>query len=81
MKKYRRVTEAWLNHNGITRYKNLYMRKNGDKRKDYVVKKELYETHIKETYEVLFVLEDRDQVVKMWRDLGLTCLQVAYGNF
>jgi hypothetical protein len=27
------------------------------------------------------VLDDRDQVVTMWRGLGLTCLQVAPGDF
>lgn len=31
---------------------------------------------------VKFVLDDRNQVVDMWRkDLGLTCLQVDYGDF
>ena len=24
---------------------------------------------------------DRDQVVRLWRDMGLTCLQVADGDF
>ena len=78
---YRDYTEKWLHKYGITNYKALYMRKTGDFRKDFVVKKELYEKYIKSTYEVLFILEDRDQVVKMWREEGLTCLQVAYGNF
>ncbi|MGH7203736.1 MAG: AAA family ATPase, partial [Candidatus Levyibacteriota bacterium] len=56
--------------------------KEKDFRKDAVVKKELYETHISGKYEVLFVLDDRDQVVEMWRkDLGLPCFQVDYGNF
>lgn len=27
------------------------------------------------------VFDDRNQVVKMWRDKGLTCFQVAEGNF
>jgi hypothetical protein len=27
------------------------------------------------------VLDDRDQVVKMWRERGFRCLQVANGNF
>ena len=36
---------------------------------------------IKDKYRVLFVLDDRNQVVDMWRDIGLTCLQVADGNF
>lgn len=79
--KYRQFTEKWLQKNGITHYKKLFMRKTGDFRKDFTVKKELYKKHIREKYEILFVLEDRDQVVKMWRDEGLTCLQVAYGNF
>ena len=30
---------------------------------------------------VLLVLDDRDQVAKMWRDMGLTCFQVNYGDF
>jgi len=29
----------------------------------------------------LFVLDDRDQVVNMWREQGFKCLQVAEGNF
>lgn len=79
--KYREHTIIWLHKNGITHYKELYMRKNRDFRKDFIVKKELYEKHIKGKYEVLFILEDRDQAVKMWREEGLTCLQVAPGNF
>ncbi len=79
--KYRQHTIDWLTKYGITHYKALYMRKIADRRKDYVIKKEIYEQEIKGKYDVLFVLEDRDQVVKMWRELGLTCLQVAYGDF
>ena len=32
-------------------------------------------------YDVEFVLDDRDRVVKMWRDRGLKVLQVAEGDF
>jgi hypothetical protein len=79
--KYRSQTETWLAKHHIV-YEHLYMRKNGDFRKDTVVKKEYYEKSIRGTFDVLFVLEDRDQAVAMWRkDLGLTCLQVEYGNF
>ena len=60
----------------------LLMRKDGDNRPDQTVKRELYEGHIQGLYEVEGVLDDRDRVVAMWRnDLGLTCLQVAPGNF
>ena len=78
--KYRPQTEKWLDTHGI-RYDALFMRKTGDYRKDFVIKKEIYEQEIKGKYEIEFVLDDRDQVVKMWREIGLTCFQVAYGNF
>ncbi len=79
--KARKQTINWLAYNGITYYA-LYMRATGDSRKDSVVKKELYETHVKDKYCIKFVLDDRDQVVDLWRlDLGLPCLQVNYGDF
>ncbi|MDQ5951778.1 MAG: hypothetical protein QG639_1059 [Patescibacteria group bacterium] len=79
--KYRQQTDLWLKKHHINNYQ-LFMRKNGDSRKDIIYKKEIYTNHIKDTYDVLFVLEDRDQTVKMWRkELGLTCLQVEYGDF
>jgi hypothetical protein len=60
----------------------LLMRKDGDNRPDQIIKRELYERHVQGIYEVEGVLDDRDRVVRMWReDLGLTCLQVAYGDF
>jgi hypothetical protein len=60
----------------------LLMRKDGDNRPDQIVKRELFERHVQGLYEVEGVLDDRDRVVRMWReDLGLTCLQVAYGDF
>ncbi len=79
---YRPQTEQWLKKHGITNYKELYMRSAKDKRQDTIYKKEIYEIHLKNNYDVLFVLEDRNQVVDMWRkELGLTCLQVEYGDF
>jgi hypothetical protein len=60
----------------------LLMRKDGDSRPDQIVKRELYERHVQGLHEVEGVLDDRDRVVKMWREeLGLTCLQVAPGAF
>lgn len=52
-----------------------------DFRPDWVVKEEIYHNDIEPHFNVHFALDDRDQVVKMWRRLGLTCLQVADGNF
>ncbi|WP_337040591.1 phosphatase domain-containing protein [Emticicia sp. 17c] len=79
--KARKQTMNWLSYNNIS-YDALFMRATGDMRKDSIVKKEIYETHIKDKYYVKFILDDRNQVVDLWRlDLGLPCLQVNYGDF
>ncbi len=52
-----------------------------DTRKDNIIKEELYAAHVAGKYNVLFVLDDRDQVVDQWRAMGLTCFQVNYGAF
>jgi len=54
----------------------LLMRKAGDSRRDYIVKKEIYDTKISPHYNIDYVLDDRPQVVRMWRNLGLTVLQL-----
>ena len=77
---HRPQTERWLRRHAIT-YQALFMRPEGDSRKDALVKRELYEQHIQGRYNVHFILDDRDQMVEMWRSLGLTCLQVAEGNY
>jgi hypothetical protein len=79
--KSRRDTEEWLlTHCGVVG--ELFMRSDTDNRKDSVVKREIYEISIKPRYNVVMVFDDRNQVVRMWRDeVGLTCLQVADGNF
>ena len=59
----------------------LYMRKTGDNRKDAIIKREIFEIHIAPEWDVIYVLDDRNQVVEMWRELGLTVLQVAEGDF
>lgn len=74
-------TMTWLTVATGVLLPTIYMRKAGDYRQDAIVKREIYEREIKGRYEVLWVLDDRDQVVKMWREQGLTCLQVAEGNF
>lgn len=59
----------------------LHMRKSDDFRKDSIIKEEIYRAEIEGKYNVLCVLDDRDQVVQFWRSKGLTCFQVAPGNF
>ena len=71
-------TVAWLKEHGV-RYDHIFMRQSADKRDDTIVKKEILDELPKDR--VAYVLDDRNSVVKMWRDAGLTCLQVAEGNF
>lgn len=78
--KYRQETEDWLKKHKI-KYKALFMRANEDHGKDTDLKQYFYHQFFKGKYEVIFVLDDRNRVVKMWRDLGLVCLQVAEGDF
>lgn len=59
----------------------LHMRKTDDFRKDSIIKEEIYQNEIEGKYNVLLVLDDRNQVVDFWRSKGLTCFQVAPGNF
>lgn len=80
-------TSAWLLKHGIY-FDSLIMRPEflegttkPDYRPDYIVKEELYRTHVEPFYDVDVVFDDRTQVVNMWRRIGLTCLQVAAGDF
>jgi hypothetical protein len=57
------------------------MRHTKDLRKDSIVKGEIYDSVIAPNYNVFFVLDDRNQVVDFWRSKGLTCFQVAPGDF
>ena len=75
----RNDTIMWLNEYGFDDFE-LHMRRADDCRSDEIVKKEIYEKHIYPR-EVRWVFDDRNKVVKMWRELGLTCLQVADGDF
>lgn len=80
--KYREMTVEWLEKNGVSsHWPDLFMRATGDTRRDDVVKKEIYESHIKGKMNVSVVLDDRDRTVLLWRSLGLPCWQVNYGTF
>jgi len=74
------VTQKWLWHYQIAHTK-LFMRPDGDSRADWIIKEEILDTKILPYYEPLFVIDDRNQVVDMWRRRGLVCLQCAEGNY
>lgn len=76
----RTVTVDWLNSVGVS-FNVLYMRKKKDYRADDIIKEELLDQIIADGFNPKLVLDDRDRVVAMWRKRGLTCIQVAEGNF
>lgn len=73
-------TEMWLDAQKVP-FDELHMRPERNNEKDSVVKEDLYRRHVEGRYDVAFVVDDRNQVVAQWREMGLTCFQVAEGDF
>lgn len=72
-----RDTTQWLADNDVD-YNLFAMREAGDMRKDSIIKRELFDKHVAGKYYVQGVFDDRPQVVRMWREMGLTVF--ALGN-
>lgn len=77
---FRKVTENWLFWNEIP-FTRIHMRADKDQRPDHIIKKEKLDILQAEGHDIAFVVDDRQQVVDMWRDNGITCLQCDVGNF
>lgn len=78
---FREITKTWLDLNFTGKPYELYMRPLGDNREDSIVKEEIFNKYIRGRFNIRFVLDDRNRVVDMWRRIGLTCFQVADGDF
>lgn len=78
MERCRKDTETWLRIRGLS-YDRLMMRKEKDFRPDYEIKQDIL--FMLGTENVLLAIDDRDQVVKMWRSHGIRTLQVADGAY
>lgn len=75
---YRPQTQKFLEKAGLQGY-TLYMRATGDNRKDYVIKEELYRQHIQPHFHIACCFDDRGQVIRLWRRLGLAVLDCGLG--
>ena len=73
-------TIEWLETHGIEA-DFLKMRRNGSFVPDDKLKKLWLDDILASGNEVMCTFDDRDKVVKMWRDNGISCFQVAPGNF
>ncbi len=70
---YRAAVERWLQENAVP-FTELHLRKENDFRPDHIVKREILFRQFQKA-EILFVVDDRQSVVDMWREEGLVCLQ------
>ena len=75
------ATKSWLIRNRVPFHK-LVMRphKTMNFVPDEILKKDMLDKHT-DINDIFMVVDDRQKVVDMWRDLGLTCFQVAPGDF
>ena len=73
-------TFEWLRRHNIDPLP-IHFRNVGDHRHDYIIKQEIYDNEIKPFFDILFAVDDRQQVVDMWRAHGIPCLQCAKGDF
>lgn len=77
----RNKTIQWLKDYAVP-YDKLTLREMDSYTPDEVLKMQwLIEYYPNYKDDVFCVFDDRDKVVKMWRSLGLTCFQVAEGDF
>ena len=77
---YRSITQHWLTWNEI-QFSRLLMRKENDVHSDVIIKEEILHKLLSEGLQIEFVVDDRQQVVDMWRRNGITCLQCDVGDF
>lgn len=75
---YRDVTENWWYEQGLG-FDAFFMRLAGDKRVDAIVKYELFKKFIEPKYNVLGAFDDRPQVIRMWRAIGVPVFDVGNG--
>lgn len=72
-------TLQWLDHYGLA-YSKIFFRPKGDQRPDWVVKEEMWRDIAIDHY-IVGMYDDRNQVTRRARALGLKVFQVEYGNF
>lgn len=84
--KTRQATMDWFEANKILDFVDeLLMRPEGNHESDHILKPRLLMEYFgsleRAKEKVLFILEDRDKVVQIWRDLGFRCWQVQAGAY
>lgn len=78
--RYYDLTSKWIEEQSIHADDHL-QRAQGDSRSDMIVKEEIFWRDIAPYYDVKLAVDDRAQVVEMWRRIGVECWQVDHGDF
>lgn len=76
---YKDLTLQWLHNHNLSFAFTLIMRRADDKREDTEVKKQILETYFPEKSRIHAVIDDRPSVIRMWKEQGLTVLDVGNG--
>jgi hypothetical protein len=74
----RAETVRWLTRKA-RQYRNDYtllMRRDKDTRSDVEIKTEIYNEHIRGVYDVRLALDDKPELINLWRSLGIPAWQV-----
>lgn len=81
--KRRSITEQWLMEHGIKHTELILKtdREEADRVPDYAFKERILDELIAQGRRPYMVFEDRNNVVDMWRNRGIKCLQVQPGDF
>ena len=75
VERVRRSFVAALDKHDIP-YDYLFMRSDGDTRRDSTVKLELYREKIEPYFDVKLCIDDRPQVIEAWKSIGLHVITV-----
>lgn len=76
MKKYRAVTERWLERHEVPITSDrIWMRANGDYRKDFIVKEEILRDILAQ-YRVVKATDDNPAVIELWERRGIETVTV-----
>ncbi len=76
----RKMTQEWLARHAYA-HLPLYMRNRQDSRQDSIIKEIILDFELLTRYTPYFFIDDRSQVVQMWRRRGFVCLQCDNGEF
>jgi phosphoglycolate phosphatase-like HAD superfamily hydrolase len=70
MQKYEQLTRTWLNQHLTVPFEGPFMRRNGDRRVDYIVKKEIHR-YLARHFDIRAAIDDNPSIIELWKELGI----------